>query len=74
MNDIPDKSAPAMPDAVEDAAARLDTALERIAAHLAQAAKIPTGPAEPSAVPPELASRLDHLIERLRVGIGQTQN
>jgi hypothetical protein len=72
MNEISDKSAPAMPDAVEEAAARLDIALERIAGHLAEAARIPSRTAEPSAVPPELASRLDSLIERLRIGIGQT--
>lgn len=55
-------------DAAEDAASRLETALERIAAHLANAALRP--PMTAAAVPAELTVRLDRLIDRLRAEIG----
>ena len=55
-------------DTAEDAASRLETALERIAAHLANAALRP--PTAAVAVPAELSVRLDRLIDRLRAEIG----
>ena len=61
-------------DGPESAAARLEAALERIAAAAARRAEVPSAgpvvaaPAAEAAVPvaPEIAARLDGLIERLR--------
>lgn len=66
-------------DAVE-AAARLEAALERIAA-LSGARPLPPAPApdgadsgEPAVAVDEITARLDDLIDRLRVALGMRQD
>lgn len=64
-------------DDPDDAVARLESALERIAARAGQAPAPPLGDAEaepaqdPATLLPtaEIASRLDHLIDRLRAAL-----
>lgn len=62
-----------MPESEEMAAARLETALERIARRAAERAATPAGSLPAGSVDPrlrELATRLDALITSLRAVLG----
>ena len=59
-------------DTPEDAAARLEAALERIAARVGSRPLLPESPDAAGPAPPveEITARLDALIDRLRAALG----